>query len=753
MVAVSKRPAHAHTSASTSKSYISRRIDQLQQKYEKHPQARQLTTSTTSTTSAVIHKDPVINSLGIEERINESNERLAKYGTGRELDPVKMKEIQKRVYGLNNEFMKSYIVNGKLNPDAMYRYRQEMKKIVEASNGNYELIMNVLNEAGGETMSYSTYAPPYLQNLFSSPATQRTAAELLASGVVPPPSTGSYLSELPSDYRDTHDSLFESSDDDGDLSETTRKVLKDVEEMKKKLESGKVDEKTLQQASKAMKQLQRRYRNSSNRTVRYNPLLEELKLDASLQDTLSLTDDPLEQYSVTHTIRPRVTVHSKELTDAATQTDQMPEKVLINSAIQINPKQEEQLKGSAIQVGPMQEREVKETAIQTIPKQETNNDPSKSPLIPLLGTLRNKPPLAPMSSIMNAATIDLLCEFLNTKNYVNLGTQLVAAEDVECLLDFIVHLLHNGVLRNTSRDASRKARRLMLKLFTMAKVTPRSLYLSTNVVLENQDYVARGGFANIFIGNCNGMRVALKQLYNIQHDLDFAREALIWRSLSHEYVLPFFGIHEDQSESFISLVSPYMEKGTLTQWRRDSDPPVVEIEKRMLEVAEGVQYLHSEGVIHGDLRGNNILLDSHMHVKIADFGLTRHSDATATKTLALSPNFSAPELLEMFDDLDDDDEESGDEAVDTLLRTEKTDVYAFACLYYEVHFDKVPFQGLNDIAVFKQVRNGRRAPRLKDPKMDNKAWKLIQRCWKADPNRRPTMEDAVEMMLGWQSPS
>ena len=114
----------------------------------------------------------------------------------------------------------------------------------------------------------------------------------------------------------------------------------------------------------------------------------------------------------------------------------------------------------------------------------------------------------------------------------------------------------------------------------------------------------------------------------------------------------------------------------------------------MFEVAQGVQYLHSEGIVHGDLRGvsmhnlllsdpnnhysqSNVLLDSEFRVQIADFGLTRLSDSTATSSGAMSYHFAAPELFGA------DTDEASDEAP-LMARTTMSDVYAFACLHYEV---------------------------------------------------------------------
>ena len=94
----------------------------------------------------------------------------------------------------------------------------------------------------------------------------------------------------------------------------------------------------------------------------------------------------------------------------------------------------------------------------------------------------------------------------------------------------------------------------------------------------------------------------------------------MWGSLCHKFVLPLLGIYEDKSAKQLFLVSPYMKNGTLAQWRKSANPSVTEVDKRVwffvlllfvyphhqrkiLEVAKGIEYIHSEGVVHGDLRG------------------------------------------------------------------------------------------------------------------------------------------------------
>ncbi|KAF8331195.1 kinase-like domain-containing protein, partial [Amanita rubescens] len=102
-----------------------------------------------------------------------------------------------------------------------------------------------------------------------------------------------------------------------------------------------------------------------------------------------------------------------------------------------------------------------------------------------------------------------------------------------------------------------------------------------------------GGFGRVFRGEHEGRQNTLIKAIR--------REALTWRSLSHRFILPLLGIYEEKLQ--LSLVSPLMENGTLAKWREQCTPDIAKVHRAMLEVAEGVQHLHSEGVVHGDLHG------------------------------------------------------------------------------------------------------------------------------------------------------
>lgn len=84
----------------------------------------------------------------------------------------------------------------------------------------------------------------------------------------------------------------------------------------------------------------------------------------------------------------------------------------------------------------------------------------------------------------------------------------------------------------------------------------------------------------------------------------------------------------------------------------------------------------------------NVLLDFELHCKIADFGLTRHSEITVPiSTRTFSPNFAAPELFGLCPTCSHSTCNGCDEGRGVhRSKTMKTDVYAFGCLYYAVRF-------------------------------------------------------------------
>ncbi|KAJ7041214.1 kinase-like domain-containing protein [Mycena alexandri] len=249
-------------------------------------------------------------------------------------------------------------------------------------------------------------------------------------------------------------------------------------------------------------------------------------------------------------------------------------------------------------------------------------------------------------------------------------------DPAQCFLDVVQDTLDRGFLMEP--EHSRMARRMIRKLSESCDKFPSSLFI-TGVTGREEDPTFGGGYGDIYRASYNNAPVALKRLrYFIRGSelrrirLKFCREALLWRDLHHPHILPFLGIDQSTFSSTLCMVSPWMEHGTVMRYLKEHGH--ADVDKLLYEIAQGLQYLHSRHIVHGDLRGNNILITQDWRACLADFGLSVVSNATSSMSTNRggSVYWMAPELL--------DSERFGCE----FTRTPATDVYAFGCVCLEV---------------------------------------------------------------------
>ncbi|KAF9237382.1 kinase-like domain-containing protein [Melanogaster broomeanus] len=105
--------------------------------------------------------------------------------------------------------------------------------------------------------------------------------------------------------------------------------------------------------------------------------------------------------------------------------------------------------------------------------------------------------------------------------------------------------------------------------------------------------------------------------------MDRRRELGIWRRLNHENVVPFLGIvYGFGQHGCLSLVSSWMPNGTLQEFLAAQGDRLTDARRLqlLLDIGNGLVYLHSLSIIQGDLSPNNVLLDKNYHARLTDFG-------------------------------------------------------------------------------------------------------------------------------------
>ncbi|KAJ7935082.1 kinase-like domain-containing protein, partial [Mycena leptocephala] len=152
------------------------------------------------------------------------------------------------------------------------------------------------------------------------------------------------------------------------------------------------------------------------------------------------------------------------------------------------------------------------------------------------------------------------------------------------------------------------------------------------------------------------------------------REASIWALLEHKNLVPFIGVCDDIAP-YPVLISPLYQLGDIEAFLRKN--PTADRPDMVLGVVSGLEYLHDHGVVHGDLKPSNVLVDEHFVPHICDFGISKILNHPGFTTASLGTfAYMAPELFLVLGS-------RGYEGTWPSTTT-KSDVYSFALLALEV---------------------------------------------------------------------
>ncbi|KAG9022833.1 hypothetical protein FRB95_014082, partial [Tulasnella sp. JGI-2019a] len=228
------------------------------------------------------------------------------------------------------------------------------------------------------------------------------------------------------------------------------------------------------------------------------------------------------------------------------------------------------------------------------------------------------------------------------------------------------------------------------------------------------------------------------------------REAKMWLSLDHVNILPFYGVVELSSITY--LVAPWVAHGDLSKSlaarleylasssfaqesgsdQRHAAFEVFDEATIIHGITSGLAYLHACDVIYGDFKAANILLADSLTPLLGDFGLTKYDEVDAT-----SPGLKGSGTARW----------KSPGLTNHELRTVKTDIYALGMTIVEVLTGREPFPHLrHEYIVYREVSKGHRPPfepTSRKGKDFKPLWEIAASCWEKEPENRPTAAKVV----------
>ncbi|CAK9872706.1 unnamed protein product [Sphagnum jensenii] len=265
--------------------------------------------------------------------------------------------------------------------------------------------------------------------------------------------------------------------------------------------------------------------------------------------------------------------------------------------------------------------------------------------------------------------------------------------------------------------------------------------------------IGRGGSATVRKVTWLGNDFAEKTFYGHDNNEAMRKEAFLLAGLSHPNILPLICCATRARSC--SLVMELMDKDLFQLMEElvnneSQDPPfkLLEAVDIMLQVAEGMNYLHQNKVVHRDLKSKNILVkhnerDMHVYAKVADFGLSKIKELSCTySNLTMESGTTRWMAPELFGDSEDHNvgPSSSTESNLTLNYHFKVDVYSFGMVCYEILTGCVPFFNIIKMTdLRKRIKDGLRPdmPEQCPKQLSN----LIQSCYHPDPKARPLFPD------------
>jgi len=235
------------------------------------------------------------------------------------------------------------------------------------------------------------------------------------------------------------------------------------------------------------------------------------------------------------------------------------------------------------------------------------------------------------------------------------------------------------------------------------------------------------GLVTLAVHKTTKEKVAMKQIDLVESEdlMDLILlEIEVMKKLKHQNLVNFVEAYMDGDELFIAM--EYMEGGDLTDLVLTVEVPERVIARFCKELVSGIQHLHSNGLIHRDLKSDNLLLGMEGQVKITDFGFASKIQAGEKRiTMAGTPYWMAPEIVNQ-------------QAYDA-----KVDIWSMGIMALEMKDGEPPYMGTDPIRAIWLIAQHGKPDIHGEEKLSREFKDFLDRCLEVDVDARWTAEQLL----------